>query len=455
MKYRLTSLAVIGILILLTSGCSKSIDAPRIKDIVLDPPGPVAPNTDVRVTADVEGGNLTYHWSVSGGYARKLEAHQAQKAELPKVAVTKAGYDDVGEVLDDFDFPYYNLSLNSMGNSGVLSQFDAIFINSSLEISVAGSELALKSWVEDGGALYLSGTAYDYLPKLWPDIVTFPEPEPYVGSANTYGEVISAQILDKATAAALGITTLNVEYPDYPWPPVIDTKYPARVIATADASDVVDISAITNLPPGEDFSSMPISIFFPYGDGMVLFTNKHYQDGLAAFDLGLVQYMVASVAIFPIAKTSHTLIDMGGYFPATDYVGFISEGVERKYAFDLAGAGDVYIVLNAPDGEFDFKVDGPEDSDADVTGTAPISMAFPGVTDGKWTIKIKANDTGDFDHLPYALSIGKRTSSEELVTDVPEVIWRVPFEPDIYTIRLNIIDDYFREDEFTVGVQVK
>ena len=125
-----------------------------------------------------------------------------------------------------------------------LQDYDAIFINSSDAISVAGTDMVLKNWVEDGGSLYVSGTAVDYISNTGSSALVFPAPDPYVGSANSGGEFITGIIRDEAMSDETDIILVDLQYPDYNWVPVIDTNYPANVLIDADASEIIDIGAI-------------------------------------------------------------------------------------------------------------------------------------------------------------------------------------------------------------------
>ncbi len=438
------------------AGCGSSADAPKIHDILFEPAGPVTTNTDVHVSAIVEGSDLEYHWTVNGGMIRNAEFHSPQQADaLPEIAVTPAGHDDAGQVLDYLDFKYDNIDPVLLGHSGILANYDAIFINSSDAISVAGSDIALLSWVDSGGALYASGTAADYLIKLPQNKVTFPEPDPYVGYANTSGDEIDGAIADEIAEMALDFSNIDIAFPNYPWAPIIDTTGSVTTIATADASEIVDIDSIANLPTGEDFSEMPVTVTFSHGDGLILFTNFHCHADMNTREQNLLKYIYGLVLSHSLKDTAYTLMDMAGYFPNIDYAGILAEDDEVKYTADFIDIDDLYIVFNAPDGVFKLEIEGPNDLKKEVTAHAPISMAFPDASNGTWEFSITATDTGSDDNIPYILSTGLRTSDYQLITTVPEIIWRTPFEPDIYAVTLRVIDNHFKVAELTVGLKVK
>jgi len=452
----LLAILMVCISVTVLTGCDDSSEGdPVIHDITFDPPYPVPPNTDIHVTAIVEGEDLEYYWSVTGGLVREVDTHSTQAGtQSPQIAVTLPGYDDAGEVLDGLGFDYDTYDAGNLGTVVSLG-YDAIFINSSDEISVAGSDLVLKTWVENGGALYASGTGADFIREFWPTKVTFPEPDPYVGSANTSGDFIVGELWDNSAIENLGFTDFIIDYPGYNWPPILDTAGSATTIAVADASEVIDIGAIPSLPPGIDFVEMPTSVSFNAGNGFVLYTNHHLTSNMDQDERELMDYLVTQVLAFPLVSLTHELISFAGYYAYADYSGLIDEDQTDVYTLELTDITDVYFVLNATSGTYRLAVTGPGGIDTDATGGVPISMAFPNVNDGTWELTITATDTDGVNNIPYVLSIGEKSVNEQLVTLVPEVYWRTPIETGIYGITLKVLDPEFRGDQLTVGIKVE
>jgi len=449
------AIAITCVAVLIAVGCGSDPDAPRILDITFDPEGPVPTNTDVTVTADVVGGNLSYHWSVSGGIIRETQSHSSQATSDAKIMVTDAGDDDIGKVLDELGYEWTEESPDALGDDLILDEFDCVFVNSSLNISVTNDEFALRRWVDDGGSLYASGRASELVDLLWPGKIVFPEPDPYAGSANPGSEFISAWVTDDGMAQSVGFISCEFAYPDRVWMPVVSTGSAVTTIMRADASEVVNIGAVTNLPVGYDFSEMPLAAFFSHGDGKVFFTNL-YSDEASGDSVDMLRrYFSASVATEPMASTNHYLTDLAGFFPWKDYTGVMMEEDQTEYSFELPDSDDVHLILNATRGVFTMTVDGPGDADREVSGSVPFSTTFQDVESGDWTVTVEVTDASGGEYIPYVLSVGQRAQTEELITTVPEVIWRTPMEPETYTIKLRVIDDRSRADEWIVGLKVE
>jgi len=439
----------------LLAGCSNRADAPKILDMTFVPQSPVPTNTDVHVTAQVEGSNLSYNWKITGGILREVQMHSGQLTPEETVAVTESGQDNVGAIIGPLGYTFLTVSPNALHDIVTHPAIEAVFINSSDSLSVTADDIAIRDWVEGGGALYASGRAAEYVRTLWPNRITFPKPDPYAGSANPADDLIQACIVDDPAQQSLGFDSLDLTYPSYSWPPVIATGGATTPIITADASSVVNIDLIENLPPGEDFEHMPVAMYFAHGDGIVVFTSFHYQPGLSSAETALLDYLAALVVMHPLKLRSHDMADMAGYFPYMDFVGLTTTDRQADFSFEIAGADDVFLILNARMGALDFSVTGPGDLHQDVSGPAPITMAFPNVADGEWSVSVKAISMSVAEVLPFVLSVAARSKDLQLVTSVPEVIWRTPMDAGTYTITLRAIDDRYRVDEMIVGIKVE
>jgi len=310
--------------------------------------------------------------------------------------------------------------------------------------------------VEDGGTLYASGRAAEYIEWLWPEVLGLASPDPYVGSADTGEPVLSSKVTETHAAQALGFTDFDAHPPENPWPPILEV-WPTGIstIVKSDASSMVNTELIENLPPGNDLTDIPMSCSFTRGDGFVVFTNLYYRSDMDADERALTEYLVSLALMQPYIRTSRDLVNMAGYYPMGDWVGVVSEPGQRTFSIDLSDADDVYFVLNSDSFVFKLTVEGPGDIEENITGRTPISMAFPGVEDGTWTVTVAGTAEHSPYRVPFALTVGIKTDTQEMVTTEPEVIWRTPFEPDTYTITLRVIDDHFRADEFTVGLIVE
>ena len=455
-SFKITVITTCLIFAAVGCGGGGSSAGPRIHDITYDPAGSVSPGSDVKVTADVEGTDLEYQWTVDGGLVRKASFHQGQAGPgIPKIAVTPSGHDNAGKVVGSMGFDYDTLNVEVLSNAGVIGAYDVVFINSSDAISVTGTEIALKNWVEDGGSLYLSGTAADYLIELGIDSITFAKPEPYIGSANTEGELRGGTVLDPSMIDGTGFSELDLQYPDYPWAPIIDTDWPASILLEANMTGLFDTGSITNLPTGFDIAHTPYSVSIPYGKGQILYTTFHDHPGMKHDEVTLSLYLAALAVTWPIVSDARDLIELTGYYPYIDYIGMMSEGETVEKEFTLTGYENVILSINAAVGIYKIDVSGPGGLTKSLTAPVPVSMTFPSVEDGDWSVTLKAEDTGDLENVPYVLSVGVKSETSTIITQSPEVIWTVPSAPGIYTVRLKVIDSEFRTDEFLSGIKVK
>jgi hypothetical protein len=449
-----TAFGLVILAVIFATGCNENGVVARIIGISLNPPSPVGVNTDIHLTATAEGSGLVYQWQVNKGLLREMDK-SAQAVGMPKIAVTDPGQDDIGKILETIDMPFDSIGLDDLRNASILDNYDAVFINSSDDISVASSDIILSTWVSSGGALYLSGKGAEYMKFLWPGKITFAEPDSYIGSANSAGEFVNAEIMDESSAISLSYTDVELGYHQSGWAPIVDVENGSRIIAKADASGIVPLQAIDNLPIGEDFSSMPVALAFHQGKGMVFYTNFHYQSGITGVEGKFLKYFVALLATFPMENENHGLVDVGGYILEGDLLGFLNQDGQVNFDLNLPSLDGVYLVFNAPDGIFKLVVDGPNDAAADVSGMPPLTASFPDPSGGAWHFETKCTDDESNPVLPFLMTLGTMNSLMQLQTSIPEAIWRTPSKPGDYTLNLKVIDDHYRTDEMSILVTVE
>ncbi len=451
----ITLILIAGLIIAVLGGCTDGESVIRINEIYTDSSSPFARNSDVLLTADVEGDVIQYRWTITAGMLREAGAHSGQAVDFPRIAVTPDGYDDIGSVLLEAGLTYEEISLDTIENPLLMKPYDVVFINSSEDIELEGGEVVLSSWVYKGGALYLSGTGAELLSALWPETVKFPKPDPYVVSTGAQGEIIQAQIHDLSCTTALGITSMGIEYQSDDWAPIIGMSASVDVLVSADVTSFLPPALIDLLPPTIQPSELPVSVEFPYGDGLVIYTSFHARENQTDSERGLLECYAAKLAAHPLTVETYGLINNAGFFHYADYAGLYSEDETASYVLQMSDIDDIYFILHAPDGVLELEIDGPGDADANVSGPAPLTSVFQDVSDGVWTISFSVLDSDGRAVLPCMLTIGTLSETLQLISDKPSAIWRTPFEPGEYWITLRILDAGFAMDEMVLIIDVE
>jgi hypothetical protein len=443
------------ILLLAMSSCVDNTGAPTIVDILTDQTSPVARNTDVALSADVDGDVVEYRWTVTGGVLREADYHSAQKVTYPSIGVAPDGFDNIATLLQDAGLTYDSVPAGIVREADQISDYDVLFINSTDDIEILGGESVLSTWVYAGGSLYLSGKAADYLIELWPGDVKFPQANPYVVSTGADGEILDGRIIDDSCAATLNRTSVDITYSADDWPVITGTSSSVETLVTVDASPVLSSNLISILPPSIDPENLPVAVSFDYGDGMVLYTCFHTGDNITDLQEEILHYFAAKLASHNLEEASHGLLNNAGFFLKTEYAGFADSDKEISYVLQMSDIDDAYFVLNNPEGILKLDISGPGSSDADVSGPAPLTAVFQDVIDGVWLLTVTTVESTEHDTIPCLLTVGIKTEALQLITDKPSAIWHTPFETGEYAITLRVTDSDDRIDEKTLAVEVE
>lgn len=103
-----------------------------------------------------------------------------------RIAVTKAGYDDIGSILKKLDYNYEVIGDSKVSDYDSLKDYNVLFINCSNSMS-RGAERnkeSLRRYVEGGGILYVSDLAAAQISAAFPDTINFSENNGFTGWIN-------------------------------------------------------------------------------------------------------------------------------------------------------------------------------------------------------------------------------------------------------------------------------
>lgn len=232
------------------------------------------------------------------------------------VAVVHGDFDDFHQLLDQMDLADYVLidGLNRpelayfLDSADELAKYDVIFLNSGFvedhviydtelddreaaKACAAGpcpaSRMAnLRSWVENGGQLYVSDWAYDVVEIGWPDRATFVGTDTEPGSAEL-GDALTtnATISDEKLAQFLGTESLPLTYDVPAWIPV----------ESVDASVLVHVSGdvtYTDGPSSFSLSTAPLLFSFDAGDGRVVYSTFRVVRNASEDVVAMLEYLM-------------------------------------------------------------------------------------------------------------------------------------------------------------------
>ncbi len=339
------------------------------------------------------------------GLAAFAPAAQTASARPLLIAVTPPEYDNMSYVLDHFGYPYTNISVEGLWDLAFLQAFTAVFINCAQNPD--GNDTLtdppaeqLRTYVAEGGAIYASDWAYQYLNASWP------------GTAEFAGKIAPMQwatgdILDAGLRDYVGEDTVNLTYDLDSWVPIVSV------------GPDVDVYVTNTVTYNEtEYADIPTVIGFSYGSGYVVYTSFHEaaQDPLT---LRLMEYLV----LIPLTQSNWAALQAdlraGGYAPTKVNRGTVWRGGSSAFPY---GAGAVPVSSDGRDllfglrwdkGDLGLRVTRPDGSVyREVSSTRPpILIDVPDAEAGTWTYEVMGILV-PYPNYPFVAAVGSRASGD-------------------------------------------
>jgi len=223
------------------------------------------------------------------------------------VAVVTGDYDDFQLVLSNMGFANYavidgltDTEIESfLLDTDAMAQYDIIFLNGGCleegvlygddDAKTAQIEQNIKDYVENGGQIYASDWAYDFVEQIWPDAIDFVGNDDEIDAAQLgeYGEVTAA-VSDSSLADWLGDNHVDIEYDLPVWPPIEDVSSSVSVHLSGSVEYRQGTSTYT-------LSSVPLLVSFSAGQGRVVYSTFRVAKNASTDVMLVLQYMMYSL----------------------------------------------------------------------------------------------------------------------------------------------------------------
>lgn len=369
-------------------------------------------------------------------------------ARAANFAVTPPGYDDMGEILDDMGRAWDEISIDDLRNFSKISNYQAIFINcDDIEVH-ADAVQNLKKFVNEGGALYASDFAIEYVIAAFPGFITLYGPDEMLGMVGDE-QIINADITDKGLAAFLNPASppskIELEFDLGGWVVMDSVSNAVRVYLRGDVYvfsawdgdwdfdwdengwdqdwdedwwDEEEWDIETEL-----ITNKPLLVSFDYGKGRVISTSFHNEPQLTAIQEKLLNYLVL------IPETSNLISQakshLEGTYPGIDidaeFIGTINQGqIAAPVSYTAPGGKDIVFSANWPGSNLKLSVYAPNGQLYDeVSGeNPPINIPVTNAAPGEWSFTVTGESVPS-DNYSYAVLAGTVTNGETDRDDDP------------------------------------
>ena len=130
----------------------------------------------------------------------------------------------------------------------------------------------LRTFVEQGGSIYVSDQAYDLMEQAFPDKLDFygDDNQRNAAELGAATNVVMGQVVDLPLAQALGSSSIELHYPLWAWVIVESVAPDVRVFIRGPATPI----------GGSPLPDVPHTVGFAHGEGHVVYTSFHQEPGI-------------------------------------------------------------------------------------------------------------------------------------------------------------------------------
>jgi len=271
-----------------------------------------------------------------------------------RLAVTPAGYDDIGSVLQRIGFAPDNIGLWDLRNLNRLRLYDAVFVNCHKALTDFSDGQAIAHYVAEGGVLYASDYACSVIEAAFPQVLKFG----FSGIFALFGETVDAEVTDLTLMDFVG-TKLRLHF-DLPGWRHVERWHPSCRVSLATKSWL---------------GTKALLVSFPYGRGFVVYTAFHNKAQPTEIERRLIEFLAIRPLTMRLSQQVAEEINRpvevgtlgerkeGGLLSGKrmvmrrEIVGTLSSGQSSPvYRFALVRPSPVKIVVGWEGGDGDFVV---------------------------------------------------------------------------------------------------
>ena len=386
--------------------------------------------------------------------AKNISFQIGDQVSAKKIATSRAGWDDIGAILDDMDIEHDALTDAQLQDYNILKQYDAVFLNcnDTADSNAPYAKDAIKEYVENGGVLYASDYAYSYVNKVFPNDIVFAS-NPRYGNSQANVQCI---VNDMGIATSLGKSVISINFDLGAW----------VVIESVPNSTITHVTGTVETYGG--IKTVPLLVSFKSGQGKVFYTSFHNEAQITNDMEAILNYLVLNI------KNSTVEDNLSGYFEDDNYlykgstIGTVSGGqISESYSLSCEPGYEYNLLLDKALGNFKLILMSPTGEQYTVDSALPEGVScyqdgfiLSGV-EGTWNYGVEAGadvpensvfliGTGQKPQMPVITLAENNTISFN--TDNNLVITGTAVEDGIVDYALKTIDNVVIEENDSLVV---
>ncbi len=190
-----------------------------------------------------------------------VNAPAAQLEASGKLGFVSGLYDNIQQIIrNNLGYSIDSLGILDLRNTALLSNYKAIFINCGADeiLIYDGQGMdALTNYIQNGGSIYASDWAGEFVEFMFPDKLTI--------ETTGMSQVITAKIVDQNLKNFIGKETVVIDYDLGGWGEVSFAGQSVTTLLSADYTDYM----------GNNLTNKPLAVTFNHGAGKVIYTSFH------------------------------------------------------------------------------------------------------------------------------------------------------------------------------------
>ena len=214
----------------------------------------------------------TFTVTVEAGETTTVEA-PVELVSSAQLAYVNGSYDSIEDVVTDLGNEITQIDGSDLANPDVTGQYGVIFINCGTNTTpTEGIVNNLRTFVQNGGVLYVSDWASTFVEALYPDDIET--------SRTGQAQEVTGTILEEDVRLFVdGRSEIEIAYDLGQWARVTDLGPNATVLVEGVVND-------------EGNAPEPLAVLVERGEGRVVYTTFHNEAGVTEDQLAVLRYFI-------------------------------------------------------------------------------------------------------------------------------------------------------------------